>query len=204
MLHFANRPDPIFTAILHEAMDDLASRLSDELLELDEAEELWHAEYPDAAATFRVPLAVYTLLRLLHASHDPHTVYRPTDYHWLLLYACLRGYCAVHNDYTREHLDDLLPVGPYRIGAIDFHELLDLYFWDLDFLTDAETVDALGPDARVAMDLSDEAYSIAQKLPPHGEELRLELVREAPWEDAVVLDPPAGARIERYPPEDDS
>jgi hypothetical protein len=201
MLLFANRPDPVFTAILHEALEDLHEQLTDPQTDPSDAEEIWKAEYPCASECFSLPMAVYTVDRLLAASKDPTTVYRLTDYHWLLLYDCLRTFCALHNDYTRESSDDTCPVGPYKIGAIDHGEIVDHYFWDTDFLVDDTTVNGLGPEGRAVMGLSDEAFGIAQKLPPHAHEMQFEVVTVPEWGEEPLVEGPYELRIPTYPGE---
>ncbi len=101
MLYFASRPDSVFTAILHDALEDLLRTLTEPETAPGEAEGIWNADYPSAAQCFPLALAVDTLGCLLAASEEPTTVCRLTDYHWLLLYACLETYCDVHNKYAR-------------------------------------------------------------------------------------------------------
>ena len=81
--------------------------------------------------------------------------YVPTDYHWLLmLYECLQGQIEALNEDPLPLLVNLLTTLataqdalyltlPTRStgGAgfsIDFDALVDMYFWDTDFLLDAE------------------------------------------------------------------
>ncbi len=201
MLYFASRPDAVFTAILHDALEDLLQTLTDPDTDPAEAEELWKAQYPTAARCFPLPLAVYTLDRLLAASKDATTVYRITDYHWLLLYDCLKIYSAIHNDDAAEAEEKVFPVGPYAIGEIEFNALVDLYFWDVDFLLDADTGAGLGPEGRQQLGVSVEAFGISQQLVPHLDELKFETV--AQWTDAseAWMDEPEGPRIPQYPPE---
>lgn len=201
MLYFASRPDQVFTAILHDAMEDLHHMLTEPDTDPGEAEEFWKANYPSAAKCFPLALAVYTIDRLLAASKDPTTIYRITDYHWLLLYDCLNTYCQVHNDFAREAAETVFPVGPYEIGEIDFDVIVDHYFWDTDFLLDGSTGAALGPEARETMGLSLEAFGISQKLVPHSEELNFEALRQAERANEGFMHEPEGARISKYPPE---
>ncbi len=108
MLRFAQRPDPIFLAILHAALEDLQETLAD--LEAED----WPAQYSTAARCFSRELARTTLAQLLPASRAKQ-LYQLTDYHWLLLHDCLRVYCAIHKrrrprgpdpDPARRHLPD--------------------------------------------------------------------------------------------------
>ncbi len=201
MLYFARRPDAVFTAILQDALEELHWTLTEPETDPKDAEDIWNADYSSAAKCFPLRLAVDTLDRLLAASQNPTTLYRLTDYHWLLLYACLKTYCAVHNDYAVEAADQMFPVGPYEIGAIDFIALVDRYFWDTDFLLDAATAAALGPEGRQQLGLSLEAFGISQQLVPHPEELKCEPVEPPPWGSEDSGEALNGPLIPRYPPE---
>jgi hypothetical protein len=198
MLRFQYRPDPIFIAILHDALEEMQEGLI-HLNDDDDAEGGWRAFYPLASKVFSLSLATETIARLLTASGDP-TLYQIRDYHWLLIYDCLRTYCDVHNDFVDEN-GGPIQVGPYRIGEIDFDAILDLYFWDTDFLVGPAEVAALGPEGREMMGMSAEAFGIAQGLVPHAEELKIEPWDE-PYGDAEAgAGPPAGTVIPRFPPE---
>ncbi len=189
MLRFAQRPDSVFLAILREALEDLHETLTD--LEAED----WPAQYPTAARCFGSALARTTLGQLLTASRADQ-LYQPTDYHWLLLYDCLRVYCDIHNDDAQEAPTQTLPVGPYQIGPIDFDALVDLYFWDTDFLLEGHTLAGLGPDGRMSVDVADEVFGISQGLPPHPDGLRLTMWSEPCREGAEA----SGPVILQYPP----
>ena len=196
MLRFATKPDEVFTAILHDSLEDMRDTLAD----LDAgAGDFWTAQYPNAALCFTAGTSVTVLDQLLAASREAQ-LYQLTDYHWLLLYDCLRVYCAVHNDYVKEGPSGALPVGSYQIGPIDFDALVDLYFWDTDFLVDPTTLAGLGPEGRESMDISDEVFGIAQGLPPHPAELKVTPWEEPGWdeEDGQTQAP----LIPQYPPAD--
>jgi hypothetical protein len=193
MLRFARRPDPIFLAILHAALDDVQETLTD--LEAGD----WPAQYPTAVRCFSRDLARTTLGQLLTASRAKQ-LYQLTDYHWLLLYDCLRVYCEIHNDYAREAPTQTMPVGPYQIGAIDFDALLDLYFWETDFLLGGPILAGLGPDGRKSIDVSDEAFGISQGLPPHSDELKLTRWAGLGWEESGEEGEAGGPVIPEYPP----
>jgi hypothetical protein len=201
VLYFARRPDPVFTAILHDAVEDLHRILTEPDTDPEQPEQIWKADYPSAAKCFPLTLAVYTIDRLLAASKDPITIYRVTDYHWLLLYDCLDTYCEVHNDFAEGAAEKVFPVGPYEIGEIDFDAIVDHYFWDTDFLLDASTGAELGPEGRQIMGLSPEAFGISQELAPHSEELKFEALGQPEWESEALMEEPEGPRIPKYPPE---
>jgi hypothetical protein len=193
MLRFAQPPDAVFLAILHDALEDLQETLA------DLAAEDWPAQYPTAARCFSPDLARTTLTQLRTASRASE-LYQPTDYHWLLLYDGLRVYCAIHNDYARETSTTTLPVGPYQIGPIDFDAVVDQYFWDTDFLLEGPILAGLGPDGRKSMGVADEVFGIAQGLPPHPDELKLTPWAEPGWEERVEAGEAVGPVIPEYPP----
>jgi hypothetical protein len=193
MLRFAQRPDAIFLGILHDSLEDLQEILTD----ADEG--FWPAQYPTAARCFSPDLARATLDQLLTASQAKQ-LYQLTDYHWLLLYDCLRVYCEIHNDYAQEVPSKTLPLGPYQIGRIDFDAVVDQYFWDTDFLLEGPTLAGLGPEGRKSMGVADETFGIAQGLPPHPDELMLTLWAEPGWEEAGEEGEAVGLVIPEYPP----
>ncbi len=203
MLYFANKPDSVFLAILHEALEDLQRILTDPDTDPQQAEEIWKADYPYASECFSLALAVYTIDRLLAASKDPVTVYRITDYHWLLIYDCLHTYCEIHNDYAGESPERVFSVGPYEIGEIDFDAIVDHYFWDTDFLVDDSTMASVGPEGRQIMGVSDEAFGVSQRLVPHFGELRFEAVGEPRGGHEPLMEEPKGRRVAKYPSESD-
>ncbi len=195
MLRFATKPDGVFTDILHASLGGMRDMLAD--LDTD-AEPFWTAQYPNAAYCFTVRGAVSVLDQLLIASRDLQ-VYQLTDYHWLLLYDCLRVYCDIHNDEVKGAPQGALPIGPYRIGPIDFDALVDVYFWDTDFLLDHITLAGLGPEGRENLDISDEVFGIAQGLPPHPQELKIIPWDEPEWDKEE--EQPQGPLIPEYPPD---
>jgi hypothetical protein len=89
----------------------------------------------------------------------------------------------IHSDYARVAPTETLSVGPYQIGPIDFYALVDLYFWDADFLIEGPTLARLGPDARKAMDVADEGFGISQGLLSHPDELKFTLWSGPGWEE---------------------
>ena len=192
MLRFAQPPDAVFLAILHDALDDFQETLAD--LEAED----WPALYPLAARCFSQALARTALQELLTASRAPQ-LYQLTDYHWLLLYDGLRVYCTIHNDFAQEAPTTTLPVGPYQIGPIDFDAVVDQYFWDTDFLLEGPILAGLGPEGRQSMGVADEVFGIAQGLPPHADELKLTLWAEPGWEEPDEGGEAVGPVIPEYP-----
>jgi hypothetical protein len=167
MLRFQQPPDTRNLTILQVALEDALawwnSRISDH----------WSFSewYPESAKCFDPHTAKEQLENLLHASKDS-AVWQPTDYHWLLLYEVLFHFCQVFND-DPEAVSCGELVNKYGIEEIDFDEILDLYFWDLDFLTPPSTLLHMTQQDRQAMGFTQEAFGVIQRWKPHPRELAL-------------------------------
>ena len=62
--------------------------------------------------------------------------------------------------------------------ALDFGALVDTYFWDTDFLLDAEGFTQLGPDQKASLGCSPSTFGVTQGLAPHPDELVLRRAEE--------------------------
>jgi hypothetical protein len=130
MLYFARKPDLVFTAILHTALESEGESIKGSINnDLD----LWEACYPESSRYFNAATCLDVLTQLFCASRDP-LVYCPTDYHWLLLYEVLQNFCVIHNDLAPSAPKGWRPVGEFKLSEIDFDALVAVYFWDTDFL----------------------------------------------------------------------
>jgi hypothetical protein len=203
MLRWNETPDQVFQAIVHDCLESIRDMIEayDHAEEPTEGErEARHIEYrdefPRLARYFAGRQAVALLKTLLKASQDDGTLYQLTDYHWLLLYESLRVYAEIENDHARI---SGMPIrcGPYRIGRLDFEEIVDYYFWDTDFMIPA--LATMPEDARRQMGVSPETWGLACGLTPHPDELEIEPLgpgdeprHPRPW--------PRGKRLLAYPP----
>jgi hypothetical protein len=157
------------------------------MIDIDPSE-AWRDVYPLSAACFTPELARETLLDLGAKLRLPEE-YVPTEYHWLLMYECLRSLIEVLNDGSlpsivqqlttlataQDALYLSLPIRGKR-GArfhIDFEALVDTYFWDTDFLMDAEQFSQLSADAKTRLGFSPSVFGVVQGLAPHPDELVL-------------------------------
>lgn len=131
MIYFQTKPDAVFEAILKEAFASEASEI--QLLSDDGAIDSWEGLYPETARRLCPYEAVRVLVQLSAAVNDAH-VYRLTDLHWLVLYETLRNFCATHNDLLDDFDQRTRPVREYHIGEVDGEALVNIYFWDTDFL----------------------------------------------------------------------
>ena len=188
MLRFASPLTPAATAILGMCLD-LAS---DEVIAFD-LPEAWREAYPRSATCFTPELARTTLVDLVEKLRLPEE-YVPTDYHWLLMYECLQGQIEALNDDPLPLLVNLLTTlataqdalyltlpARSKGGAgfsIDFDALVDMYFWDTDFLLDAEHFARLDPDTKANLGFSPSAFGVTQGLAPHPDELVLRRAEE--------------------------
>jgi len=134
MLHFQMRPERVFLAIFHEAVQRTREELdfapaytpTQDQAEMDEH---YRALYPEITRFFARRELFEVLDRLIEASQQP-TIYEITDYHWLVVHACLEVFCDLHND---DALGSDGEVGPYIIDTIDFEALVSRFFVDTDF-----------------------------------------------------------------------
>jgi hypothetical protein len=188
MLRF---PCPL-TAAATELFVSCLEISADVVVDLDRPDE-WRDAYPLSAACFTPELARETLMDLLAKLRLPDA-YVPTEYHWLLMYECLQGLIEVLNDDPLPSLvaqlttlvtaqDALYLSVPTRANGvagfyIDFDALVDTYFWDTDFLLDAETFAGLDADAKKRLGFSPSVFGVIQGLSPHPDELVLRKAEE--------------------------
>ncbi len=131
MIYFQTKPDAVFEAILKEAFTSEAAEI--QLLSDDGAIDSWEGLYPETSRCLCPYEAVRVLVQLLAAVNDSQ-VYRLTDLHWLVLYETLKNFCATHNDLLDDFDQHTRPIGDYNIGEVDGAALVNVYFWDTDFL----------------------------------------------------------------------
>jgi hypothetical protein len=183
MLRF---PCPL-TAAATEIFVSCLEIFADLMLDIDPPD-AWRDAYPLSAACFTPELARETLLDLGAKLQLPEE-YVPTEYHWLLMYECLRSLIEVLNDdslpsivaqlTTLATAQDALYLSLSIRGKggarlhIDFEALVDTYFWDTDFLIDAEQFFQLSADAKTRLGFSPSVFGVVQGLAPHPDELVL-------------------------------
>jgi hypothetical protein len=176
------------TAGAREIMVCCLEVAADEIVDLYEDHEAWAADYPLASACFTRELARSVLLDVLEKLDAPE-LYMPTDYHWLLMYECLKEQIALFNDgpvpSVVERLRTLASDQdtaylhlPQRSGGpasvwMDFDAFIEVYFWDTDFLMDVRLLDHLAPEAKQQLGLSSEVFGLTHALAPHPDELVL-------------------------------
>jgi hypothetical protein len=181
MLRFQRPPDVVFQAILRDSMDfsiDFIHVLI-ENNEYDEsrAREDMKADCPAMAKVFTPSLARTTLLNLRKRLDRPE-ICSLNNYHYLLLFDVMAYYADIHNDMitisnSREERKEASFVDPFFIESIDVDGLLELYFFDIDFLTDAKTM--LNIPDWFRRTYNPETFGLSQGMLPHAEELELKV-----------------------------
>ena len=166
MLRFQYPPNSISLDILHRAIEAALGWL--ERTEYDQ--EAFSHSYCQSAQCFHPKLAQKTLKQLLRAS-KAKSLYQLTDYHWLLLYEVLWRFCELFNDDPQEIAPTLAK--QHGINEIDFHEIIDWYFWDTDFLASPDDLINIGEDGRKQMDFGEEAFGVVQRWVPHPQEIKM-------------------------------
>jgi hypothetical protein len=188
MLRFS---DPL-TAAATEVVVSCLTISADMVVDFD-PREAWREAYPLSAQCFTPELARATLVDLLEKLPLPEE-YELTDYHWLLMYECLQVQIEVLNDdplplfveqlKTLATAEDAVYLScPTRAKGtagfhIDFDALIDRYFWDTDFLIDAEHFSRLSADAKARLGFSASTFGVTQGLSPHPDELVLRRSQE--------------------------
>jgi hypothetical protein len=187
------------TAAAREIMVCCLEVAADEVVDLYEDHEAWAADYPLASACFTRELARSVLLDVLDKLDAPEW-YMPTDYHWLLIYECLKEQIALFNDgpvpsvveRLRTLASDQDPVYlhlPKRSRGtagvwIDFDEFIEVYFWDTDFLTNTEMFSHLTLEDKRQLGFSGEVFGVTHGLAPHPDELVLKRWDEGGTDEA--------------------
>jgi len=185
MILFMRRPDRAFRTIIERALEGMRDLLA-ESIRWDEPVD-WPDACPTSARCFSPESARDEIERLIATLRDDE-VFQVTDYHWLLLYECLAYFCEVFNDADAPTRRAYLGDGELAsIDFIDLETLVEVFFWDTDFLFATKSLDELGTDGRAMMGISDEAFGIAHGLAPHRDDLVLgrvqpEIVART-WED---------------------
>jgi hypothetical protein len=178
MLYFRTQPDPVFMVLLDQALRwelDTIRKISasDDL-------DAWLIEYPALERWFSPYSAVVTLEELVLANGQT-TIYRPTEYHWLVLFEGLRNFCLWHNDRLLESRHAYRVMSGYRFGRLEFETIFDRYFWDQSFLAFPD----LGLDHECASVydefMGEGGCDLASGLRPHPSKLRFTVVQDVAW-----------------------
>jgi hypothetical protein len=165
MLRFEIKPDTVFLDMLDDAIEQMIDEM--DLEEPTDQDESFEINMPRSSRVFTAQQAKHQLRTLQRAIHAAE-LYKPTDYHWLLLYECLEQYCEIFNDLQVGVMSE-----KYGIESIDFAHLIDYFFWDIDFLND--DIAKLPMEMRAQLGVSPETFGLSMGMKPHPEELALKL-----------------------------
>jgi hypothetical protein len=180
MLRFKKPPDAVFQAILRKSIGYATDVMSDLLRVFNHDDSVTKQEFmslfPETGRVFPPSVAMAALMKLRSCLDKPE-VYNCTDYHYLLLYDVLNFYADIHNGLVmkagnKRKRKEASFIDPFHIEKINVDEMVDLYFFDHNFLIDSDTLLNL-PDL-VRRTLRPELFGLCQGLPPHPEELELE------------------------------
>ena len=178
MLYFRTKPDPVFSAIFYRALEFELHEIGRISSEKDF--DAWEAGYGNICERFTPYSALVSIEELLVASRKDQ-VYQLGDYHWLLIYECLKNFCAIHEDLAMHEEDGSVTIEEFRLHQIDFQGIVDLYFWDTDFLVlpDQDSM----PEVCGTLPNVDSLCqaSLTTGLQPHPRYLRLVSVNEPTW-----------------------
>ncbi len=178
MLYFRTKPDSVFFTFLDCA---LQNELKDiQRISSSDDKETWQIGYPELERLFTPYSVVITLETLIKAHHAPQ-VYQVTDYHWLLLYNCLKNYCVFHNDMLAETSACFRELGGVRFGVMDLEAMTDRYFWDQEFW-ELLYVSPSEPGVTYGCECAEtEFLDFSYGLRPHPSSLKLSLVQDKAW-----------------------
>ncbi|UCH81428.1 MAG: hypothetical protein JSW20_02135 [Nitrospiraceae bacterium] len=205
MLRFQTPPDKVFTAILKDSLELIIDEINDAIAFSKDTEEFieqLNSLLPNASRVFNPKTTISTIKEMLACLEKPQLYYL-NDYHYLLLYDTLSNLCDLHNDAvndteTQEDRIEASQIGDYNIEELLFDEIVDIYFFDTDFLTDPDDMVNLGVEGRKNMAFNEETFAITQGLAPHPEELKLRVHK---GEETTVIDisPYFGSQSKVYP-----
>lgn len=178
MLYFRNKPDSVFLAIFHQALESELQGIRG--ISSKKNFDDWEAGYGNVCQHFTPYSALITIEHLLVSSRKDR-VYRPGNYHWLLIYECLKNFCTLHDDLTSQERFNGVTIGEFRFHEIDFQGIVDLYFWDTDFLflPEQESMPQVCGNLPNFDTLCQ--VSLTTDLQPHPRHLQLVPVEEPMW-----------------------
>ena len=169
------RTDPLIREMLSAALAlrrDLVAGCNDEE---------WARE--DESRVFPQQLALAELGKLEHANRL-NAQFDLQDYHAMLVYFALQLWVDEHNNQVLD-LGGAGAVGPFEVGLIDFTWVIERLVCDEDFLESSVLVNA--PEVKAALGLDQAAWSIANGLTVHPEELKLVACpKHCHWDDRIL------------------
>jgi hypothetical protein len=172
MLQFIRPADPIFHAIVDEALTTAHLFVCETAL-TDNDIDSWRHRYPKTARCLTPSQAARAYADLLTAHRDAR-VWRYTDLQALILWEALFVFTALHTELVVQHpaTPHHWRVGPFSLRTIDFHWIETLYFHHTDFLDEA-TFSILTPDLAAKLKFSPGTRRAALGLPATPDDLTM-------------------------------
>jgi hypothetical protein len=178
MIRLATKPDSIFSDLLDSAIAQIANDYLSSANARDQEDWLC-ASMPRAARFFTAQQAREQLIAIQKIYHDDR-LYQVTKYHWLLLYECLETFAQGFNEQPLGWLAQ-----KYGIEKIDFHRLVELFFWDTSFLMDH--LAKMSRQETRTMLIWPESFGLSAGFRTHPDELAFILCDEALTKDFEKL-----------------
>lgn len=185
MLRFEQTPDVVFVEILKTsipyAIDNVKQIIEMSNGDKDQEADLLEELYPNASKVFDCGDALI-VLRDFQEALKSKDYYYLNDYHYLLLYDVLEAFSRDHNginDLNEEDKVEMRPIGKYKIDSIDFDSLVEMYFWDTDFLLDENDASFLGPEVfKSVFGMNEETFDLSQGKPITDDLMKLTVYKK--------------------------
>jgi len=180
MLRFSQETDIIFTRILDEAFKLMISELTsnNDTYTKEELEgNILQYCMAHAKHNFTVGTIIPVLQDLAKYNHEAG-LWELNDYHYLVIYDTLRYYCDIQNGLLRDTGEPILRIKNYTIYRLDFDKIIELYFWDTDFLIEENLFLKLREEEKRSLGVNKELFGIVTGLKPHSSEMVIKLYRD--------------------------
>lgn len=184
MLRFSQETDIIFTKVLAEAFKLLIDYLKNDISTFTKEElegNVLQYHLAHAKRNFTVDTIIPVLQELAKRNRKPG-LWELNDYHYLVIYDTLRYYCDIQNDLARDTGEPILRINNYTISELDFDEIIELYFWDTDFLIEEDMFLKLGEKEKQTLGTNKELFGIVTGLKPHSSELTIKLCEDGKFD----------------------
>lgn len=202
MLHFEKETDIIFTAILDEAFKLMISEFNNDTDSYTEDElkgGILQYYMAHAKRNFTVETILPVLRDLAKYNREPG-LWEINDYHYVVIYDTLRYYCDIQNDLAKERGEPILLVNDYRVESLDFDEIVEFYFPDIDFLWPEDTLLNLNYNQKKQLGARKELFGVITGLKPHPDELEIKLFEKGEFQpqdpDPLYFNKDSGCYLE--------
>jgi len=163
------RPDPVFYRLIRESLERIAANLRDFS---DGAMNTFSGQTRQIFSAGELLPVVEQLI----AAHQSDKLFVLTAYHYLILYEALADIVQRHNRGEAQWLYGL------QVDYIDFDAIVDIYFWNDDFLYPQQMFDAIADEDKQRMGFTEETYGVVHRLRPQLSQIELGEIDEMPQE----------------------